>query len=57
MMIRIRKEKTEFAKLNSYDQGSVIEFLKTLKVLPPGTKSRTVDEHNRSIEWPPAVIH
>ena len=28
-----------FQSLSSYDQGSVIEFLKTLQVLPPGTKT------------------
>ena len=42
-----------FVNLDSYGQGSVIEFLKTLKVLPPGTKSLIVDERNQPIEWPP----
>ena len=42
-----------FTRLNSYDQGSIIEFLKTLKVLPTGTKALIVDERNRPIEWPP----
>lgn len=46
-----------FARLSSYDQGSIIEFLKTLKVLPAGTRSLVVDEHNRPIEWPPAGVH
>jgi len=44
---------TAFANLSSYDQGSIIEFLKTLKVLPPGTRWLIVDEHNQPIEWPP----
>ena len=48
-----QSSQTNFANLNSYDQGSVIEFLKTLKVLPGGTRSLIVDEHNRPIEWPP----
>jgi hypothetical protein len=52
-----QSSRIQFANLNSYDQGSVIEFLKTLKVLPPETRSRTVDEHYRPIEWPPAFIH
>jgi hypothetical protein len=42
-----------FSNLSPYDQGSIIEFLKTLKVLPPGTGSLIVDEHTRPIEWPP----
>jgi hypothetical protein len=41
-----------FTSLNNYDQGSVIEFLKTLKVLPPGTRSRIVDEQDRPVDWP-----
>jgi hypothetical protein len=31
----------------------VIEFLKTLQVLPPGTKDRIVDENYRARTWPP----
>jgi CxxC motif-containing protein (DUF1111 family) len=46
-----------FTNLNSYDQGSIIEFLKTLRVLPEGTRSLAVDEHDRPIEWPPAGAH
>jgi hypothetical protein len=46
-----------FASLRAYDQGSIIEFLKTLKVLPPGTRSLIVDEHNRPLEWPPEGAH
>jgi hypothetical protein len=42
-----------FSNLSPYDQGSIIEFLKTLKVLPPGTRSLIVDEHGQPIEWPP----
>ena len=48
---------TNFASLTSYEQGSIIEFLKTLKVLPAGTRSLVVDEHNRPIQWPPARIN
>ena len=35
------------------DQDGVIEFLKTLQVLPPGTKARVVDENFRARQWPP----
>ena len=48
---------TNFANLSPYDQGSIIEFLKTLKVLQVGTRSIIVDEHNRPIEWPPKSVN
>jgi CxxC motif-containing protein (DUF1111 family) len=34
-----------FQALNTYEQGSIIEFLKTLKVLQPGTPTLIVDEN------------
>jgi cytochrome c peroxidase len=42
-----------FEALIEYEQGSVIEFLKTLQVLPPGTKWLVVDEHGEKKKWPP----
>ncbi|PYQ77275.1 MAG: thiol oxidoreductase [Acidobacteria bacterium] len=42
-----------FEALSEYEQGSVIEFLKTLRVLPPGTKHLIVDEHGEKKRWPP----
>ena len=36
-----------------YDQDSLIEFLKTLQVLPPGTKDLIVDENFKARPWPP----
>jgi len=50
-------EPGHFVNLSPYDQGSIIEFLKTLKVLPPEAMALIVDEGNRPIEWPPAVVH
>jgi len=44
----------QFEHLSDYDQDSVIEFLKTLQVLPPGTPSLIVDENYREKRWPPA---
>ena len=44
----------QFEHLSDYDQNSVIEFLKTLQVLPPGTPSLIVDENYREKRWPPA---
>jgi hypothetical protein len=41
-----------FKALSAHEQDSVIEFLKTLQVLPPGTTSRIVDEHGNPRDWP-----
>ena len=35
-------------------QNDVIEFLKSLQVLPPGSKSLVIDEHGNPKEWPPS---
>lgn len=35
-------------------QDAIIEFLKTLQVLPPGTPSLVVDEEGQPKAWPPA---
>jgi mono/diheme cytochrome c family protein len=43
----------EFLALPPADQGAVIEFLKTLQVLPPGTPHRVVDENYQPKVWPP----
>ena len=42
-----------FQRLTKYEQDSLIEFLKTLQVLPPGTQSLVVDEHFQPKVWPP----
>jgi len=36
-------------------QNAVIEFLKSLQVLPPGAGSLVVDEHGKPKRWPPSV--
>ena len=43
-----------FKALTAHEQDSVIEFLKTLQVLPPGTRSLIVDENFKPRTWPPA---
>jgi cytochrome c peroxidase len=43
---------TRFRSLRRDDQDNVIEFLKSLQVLPPGTPHRIVDEHGRPRAWP-----
>lgn len=47
------KQRQAFESLPGCDKDSVIEFLKTLQVLPPGTRELVVDEHYRGREWPP----
>ncbi len=42
-----------FIMLEEDEQDAVIEFLKTLQVLPPGTDSLIVDENGHKKQWPP----
>ena len=42
-----------FESLPTREQGALIEFLKTLQVLPPGTKHLIVDEQEKKKRWPP----
>lgn len=43
-----------FLALSDYEQGSIIEFLKTLQLLPKGTESLIIDDQGRPRQWPPA---
>lgn len=42
-----------FEALSEYDKNSVIEFLKSLQILPPGTPHLIVDENGDAVIWPP----
>lgn len=42
-----------FEALSESDKDSVIEFLKSLQVLPPGTRHLIVDEDGKPKAWPP----
>ena len=42
-----------FEALKPLERDSLIEFLKTLQVLPPGTKDLVVDENFQARKWPP----
>ncbi|MEJ7733997.1 MAG: di-heme oxidoredictase family protein [Polyangiaceae bacterium] len=42
-----------YQALGAYEQGAIVEFLKTLQVLPPGTKDLIVDQHGKKKTWPP----
>ena len=44
-------ERDAFEALSPYEKDYIIEFLKTLQVLPPGTKSLAVDENAKSRTW------
>lgn len=48
-----KETRQAFQKLSSAEQDALIEFLKTLQVLPPGTRDRVVDENFRARTWPP----
>jgi hypothetical protein len=47
------EQRQAFDALSADLQNSVIEFLKSLQVLPPGSKSLVVDEHGHPKNWPP----
>ena len=46
-------ERRAFERLPVADQDALIEFLKTLQVLPPGTRHPIVDERYETRAWPP----
>jgi hypothetical protein len=50
------KQRKLFESLADYDKDSVIEFLKTLQVLPPGTQSLIVDENFHPKQWPDSPV-
>lgn len=49
------KETAAFRDLSEADRNAVIEFLKSLQVLPPGTRALVVDQNFRPRQWPPAT--
>jgi len=46
-----------FESLPSDDRDDIIEFLKTLQVLVPGTRDLIVDERGKKRDWPPKHNH
>ncbi len=44
-----------FDGLSPGQQNDIVEFLKSLQVLPPGSKSLVVDEHGNPKHWPPST--
>jgi hypothetical protein len=47
-------ERKAFDTLSPYEQGSLIEFLKSLQVLPTGARSLIVDQNGNPKPWPPS---
>jgi hypothetical protein len=45
-----------FSSLPQYDRDSIIEFLKSLQILPEGAQSLCVDQRGRSISCPPGIL-
>jgi hypothetical protein len=45
------EQRRAFEQLAPYEQDALIEFLKSLQVLPAGTKDLYVDEHFRPKAW------
>jgi CxxC motif-containing protein (DUF1111 family) len=50
------EQRRAFKSLTPPDQDSVIEFLKSLQVLPPGTRHLVVDEQYQPKTWPPGNV-
>ena len=45
-------ERVRFENLSEYDRDSIIEFLKSLQILPPGTRHLVVDENGHAARLP-----
>jgi hypothetical protein len=50
-----RSQRLAFDALPTDLQNDLIEFLKSLQVLPPDSKSLVVDEHGKPKRWPPSA--
>jgi cytochrome c peroxidase len=50
-----KQARVAFQALPAAEQDDLIEFLKTLQILPPGTRERIVDENFRPRSWPPSA--
>ncbi len=48
-------QRLAFDALPTHLQNDLIEFLKSLQVLPPDSKSLVVDEHGKPKRWPPSA--
>ena len=48
-------QRLAFDALPTHLQNDLIEFLKSLQVLPPDSRSLVVDEHGKPKRWPPSA--
>jgi CxxC motif-containing protein (DUF1111 family) len=46
------EQRRAFDRLSKYDQDALIEFLKSLQVLPPSTTALVLDERGQPRLWP-----
>ena len=46
-------QRKAFDALTADQQNDLIEFLKSLQVLPPGSRALVIDEHGNPRHWPP----
>ncbi|MET0650001.1 MAG: di-heme oxidoredictase family protein [Pyrinomonadaceae bacterium] len=51
-----KQSRLAYQALAPEEQDALVEFLKTLQVLPPGTRDRVVDENFRPRPWPPQTV-
>ena len=49
------EQRLAFERLPRYEQDALIEFLKSLQVLPPQTRDLVVDERYQPKVWPPTA--
>jgi hypothetical protein len=47
-------QRQAFNALSADQRNAIIEFLKSLQVLPPGSRSLVVDENGNQKRWPPS---
>ena len=50
-----QSQRQKFDALSRDEQNAVIEFLKSLQVLPPHARSLIVDENGNPKRWPPSA--
>ncbi|HKA00074.1 MAG TPA: hypothetical protein VKE70_26370, partial [Candidatus Solibacter sp.] len=48
--------RTSFSSLSAYDQDSIIEFLKSLQILPEGTHSLCVNQKGQERNCPESIL-
>jgi hypothetical protein len=49
-------QREAFDTLSTAQQNDLIEFLKSLQVLPPGSRSLVVDQYGRAKAWPSMMM-